>query len=56
MGELWLASGQSNMFYSLGDIDSKDKALYGQLARSAMAQAGSYGDIRLMKVDPTPSP
>mmetsp|Transcript_13511 Transcript_13511/g.40854 ORF Transcript_13511/g.40854 Transcript_13511/m.40854 type:complete len:646 (+) Transcript_13511:380-2317(+) len=58
VGELWLASGQSNMFFSLGDINSKDKALYGQLARSAMAQAERYPDIRLLKVPgkmiPTP--
>ncbi len=49
VGQLWLVSGQSNVFVSLGDIEG-DGAPWEGLAASALATASKDKDLRLFKV------
>jgi sialate O-acetylesterase len=49
VGQLWLVSGQSNVFISLGDITSYGSPWKG-LAEAALAQSSSDKDLRLFKV------
>lgn len=55
VGELWLVAGQSNIAYSLGDLQRKARAPFNQRVGDWLSSTSSHPRLRLFQVKPPQS-